>query len=105
MLEKMRVKHEKCLPKFFTKSRFTKLSPRKILEDEVRLIDKTQASDPSKREFYWMRTFRTFYSDGLNIKGNAQFLFLCNPQKSGASQVCITFLQVTQKILTKDTFL
>ena len=38
----------------------------------------------------------------VNLKGNAQFLFLCNPQKSGVSQVCITFLQVTQKILTKD---
>ena len=37
-------------------------------------------------------------------KGNAQFLFWCNPPKSGASQVHITFLQATQKILTKDTF-
>ena len=27
-----------------------------------------------------------------------------NPQKSGASQVCITFPQITQKILTKDIF-
>ena len=26
---------------------------------EVRLIDKTQASNPTKREFYWMRTLRT----------------------------------------------
>ena len=41
------------------------------------------------------------YKDIL-FKGNTQFLFLCNPQKSGASQVCITFLQVTQKIQTKD---
>ena len=40
----------------------------------------------------------------LNLKGNAQFIFLCNPQKSGASRVCITFLQITQKILTKDIF-
>ena len=36
----------------------------------------------------------------LSFKGNAQFLFLCNPQKSGASRVCITFPQITQKILT-----
>ena len=36
------------------------------------------------------------------FKGNAQFLFLCNPQKSGASRVCITFPQVTQKMLNKD---
>ena len=29
---------------------------------------------------------------------------MCNPQKSGASQVCITSLQITQKILSKDVF-
>ena len=38
------------------------------------------------------------------IKGNAQFMFLYNPQKSCASRVCITFLQITQKILPKDIF-
>ena len=32
-----------------------------------------------------------------------QFLFLCNPSNSVASGVCITFPQMTQKILTKDT--
>ena len=37
---------------------------------EVRLIDKTQASDPTKREFYWMRTLRTLYPDGLNIESD-----------------------------------
>ena len=31
-----------------------------------------------------------------------QFIFLCNPPKSGASRVCITFPQITQKILTED---
>ena len=36
------------------------------------------------------------------IKGNTHFVFLSNPQKSGASQVFITFPQTTQKILTKD---
>ena len=36
------------------------------------------------------------------IKGNAQVLFLCNPQKSGASPVCINIPKITQKILTKD---
>ena len=41
----------------------------------------------------------------VHFKGNAQFLFLCNPPKSDVSQVaCITFFQVTQKILTKDIF-
>ena len=36
------------------------------------------------------------------LKGNAQFLFLCSPPKLGASRVCITFPQITQKILTED---
>ena len=38
------------------------------------------------------------------FKGNTQFIFLCNPPKLGASRVYITFLQITQKILTKDIF-
>ena len=37
---------------------------------EVRLIDQMQASDPTKREFYWMRILRTLYPDGLNIESN-----------------------------------
>ena len=37
---------------------------------EVRLIDKTQASDPTKSEFYWMRTLRILYPDGLNIESD-----------------------------------
>ena len=38
-----------------------------FLEDvEVRLIDKTQGSHPNKREYYWMRTLKTFYPNGLN---------------------------------------
>ena len=34
------------------------------------------------------------------IKGNTQFIFLCKPQKSDTSGVCITCLQITQKVLT-----
>ena len=34
---------------------------------EVPLIDKAQASDPTKREFYGIRTLRTLYPDGRNI--------------------------------------
>ena len=34
---------------------------------QVWLINKTQAFDPTKKEFYWMRIFRTLYPDGLNI--------------------------------------
>ena len=42
---------------------------------EVRLIDKTQTSDPTKREFYWMRTLRTLYLDVLNIESDYQQAF------------------------------
>ena len=39
-----------------------------LLENvEVRLIDKTQGSDRTKQEYYWMRVFKTLYTDGLNI--------------------------------------
>ena len=31
------------------------------------------------------------------FKRNAQFLFLCNPHKSGASQVCIPFFSSNSK--------
>ena len=37
---------------------------------EVRLIDKTQISDLTKGEFYWMGTLRTLYPDGLNIESD-----------------------------------
>ena len=40
-----------------------------FLEDvEVRLTDKTQGSDPTKREYYWMRTLKTLHPDGLNVE-------------------------------------
>ena len=38
------------------------------------------------------------------LKGNAQFIYLCNPQKLRDSLVCITFLQITQNVLTKGIF-
>ena len=34
----------------------------------VTLIDKTDASDPNKRENYWMRTLRTLAPNGLNVE-------------------------------------
>ena len=37
---------------------------------EVRLMDKTQISDPTKGEFCWMGTLRTLYPDGLNIESD-----------------------------------
>ena len=39
-----------------------------FLEDvEVTLIAKTQASDSTTRGYYWMRTLKTLYPDGLNL--------------------------------------
>ena len=32
------------------------------------LIDKTQSSDPHKREYYWMRTLKTLAPFGLNTE-------------------------------------
>ena len=50
------------------------------------------------------KLFNITSKDFSFFKGNAQFMFLCNPHKSGTSRVCITFLQITQKVLTKDIF-
>ena len=36
--------------------------------EEVTLIDKTQPSDPTKKEYYWMRTFKTLYPDDSNFE-------------------------------------
>ena len=55
----------------------------------------------------WWCTFTAITQKSIcvmNVKGNAQFIFLCNPKKSGASRAFIPFLQVTQKILTKNLF-
>ena len=53
------------------KSRFLQLDHQGFLKDvEVRLIDKTQASDPTKGYFFWMRTLRTLYPDGRNIESD-----------------------------------
>ena len=42
-----------------------------FLEDvEIRLIDKTQGSDPTKKEYYWMRTLKNFSPHGLNVESN-----------------------------------
>ena len=55
----------------FLQSYFLQRDHQGFLKDvEVRFIDETQASDPTKREFYWMRTLRTLYPDGLNIESN-----------------------------------
>ena len=61
---------ENVKQKFF-QSNFLQRDHHGFLKDvEVRLIDKTQASDPTKSAFYWMRTLRTLYPDGLNIESD-----------------------------------
>ena len=41
-----------------------------LADTEVTLIDKNQASDLTKREYYWMRTLKTLYFDGLNLESD-----------------------------------
>ena len=52
-------------------SQFLESDYQGFLKDvEVWLIDKTQASDTTKRKLYWMTTLRTFYLDGRNIESD-----------------------------------
>ena len=39
-----------------------------INDAHVTLIDKTQASDPTKRDYFWMTTLKTYYPYSLNIE-------------------------------------
>ena len=57
---------------YFLQNHFLQRDHEGFLKDvEIRLIDdKAQASDPTKRQFYWMRTLRTLYPDGLNIESD-----------------------------------
>ena len=55
----------------FLQSHFLQNDHKGFLEDvEVKLIDKTQDSDPTKPEYYWMKTLKTLYPDGLNIESD-----------------------------------
>ena len=55
----------------FLQSHFLQDDHKDFLEDvKVRLTDKTQGSNSTKREYYWMRTLKTLYSEGLNIESN-----------------------------------
>ena len=42
---------------------------------DVWLIDKTQASDPTKKEFYWMRTLKICILTALIVKVTISSLF------------------------------
>ena len=52
----------------FYKATFCKVIKGFLEDVEVRMIDKTKGPDLNKRENYWMRTLRPFFSDGLNIE-------------------------------------
>ena len=55
----------------FSKSHFLQPDHIAFLKDvKVRLIGKTQCSDPTKREFYWIRTLKILYPDGLSIESD-----------------------------------
>ena len=49
-----------------------------INDVDVWLIDKTQASDPSKSEFQWMRTVKSLHPGSLNIESDYQQPFQTN---------------------------
>ena len=66
--EKLRVVMWKMLNTSFYKATFCKMIKGFLEDVEVRMIDKTQYPDPTKTEYYWMKTFKTFFSDGLNIQ-------------------------------------
>ena len=54
----------------FLQSHFLQDDHERFLEDVVvGLVDKAQFSNPSKREYLWMRTRKT-YLDGLNIESD-----------------------------------
>ena len=53
----------------FLQSHFLQPDHKGFLKDvEVKLIDKIQDSDPTKREFYWVKTLTTLCPDGVNIE-------------------------------------
>ena len=62
----------------FLQSHFLQDDHKGFLEDvEIRLTDKMQGFDSTKREYQWMRTLKTLYPDGLNIESNYSLL-LCS---------------------------
>ena len=68
--EKLRILIWKMLIKSFYKFTFCKMIKGFLEDAEVGLIDRAQGSDPTKREYYWMRTFKTLYPGGLNIESD-----------------------------------
>ena len=55
----------------FLQNHFLQDDHHEFLEDvEVTLIDKTQASNPTKTGYNRMKTFKTLYPGGLNLESN-----------------------------------
>ena len=53
------------------RSHFLQNDHQGFLKDvEARMIDKTQCSDTTKREFHWMKTLVTLYPGGLNTESD-----------------------------------
>ena len=42
---------------------------------EITLIDKTDSSDPTRREYFWMRLLKTYYPLGLDIEEELQLSY------------------------------
>ena len=57
----------------FSKSFLQRCQQGFLKDVEVPLIDKTQASDPTKEEFYWMRTLKNLYPDSVKIESDYLF--------------------------------
>ena len=58
---------EKCIQEHLYKH-FESEGHTEFLDDvPITLIDKTDGSNPTKRENYWMRTLKTYASYGLNV--------------------------------------
>ena len=61
----------------FLQSHFLQDEHESFLENvDVRLIDNKQGSDTTSREYYWMRTLKTLYPDGLNLGAIVSYLYV-----------------------------
>ena len=61
-------RNEKCMQEYLY-SHFESEGHNGFLEDvSITLIDKTDGSNPTKREFFWMHTLKTLAPYGLNVE-------------------------------------
>ena len=61
-------RNEKCMQEYLY-SHFESEGHNGFLEDvSIALIDKTDGSDPKKRETFWMHTLKTLAPYGLNVE-------------------------------------